>query len=118
MPSSGTSSPAHWLRGAWRSDRQRTIAAWGEYPPGSKQFQAILLRDLGQLTIRYTKTRTRSANSGWTSYRVLWASADVLFVVSGPKHSESGQLIYFTSPIEYWVHVGSYVEYFSKVNDV
>lgn len=112
------SSPSQWLRGTWRSDRERTIAAWGEYPPGSKKFQAILLRDLGQLTIRYTKTRINSGNSGWTPYRVQWASADALFVVYGPKRSESGQLINFTSPTKYWIHAGRYVEHFSKVADV
>ena len=112
------SRPADWLIGTWRSDKERTVAAWGESPPGSPAFQKILLRDLGKLTVRYTAKRSSASFDGHDSserYRVVWQSSSSVFVVSGPKRSESGQLVSFESPSVYWVHVGRFVEFFSKV---
>jgi hypothetical protein len=119
MGNSDGKTPRDWLMGTWQSDREKTIAAWGNHPPGSPPFQAILLRELGELVIRYTAKRRNSGVAGennWTSYRVLWASNDSLFLVYGPKRKESGQSIHFVSPIEYWVHAGRYIEYFTKVD--
>ena len=110
-------APTQWLIGTWRSDRERTIREWRSCPPGSKQFQELLLRDLGKLTVRYTERRTQSsvdARGRWTTYRVVWHSAASAFIVYGPKRQESGLLVNFVSPTEYWVHAGRYVEYFTK----
>lgn len=110
--------PRQWLIGAWRSDRERTIREWGAHPPGSKQFQELLLRSLGTLTVRWTERRTISLVEGrgsWTSYRIVWHSQSSAFVAYGPKRRESGLLLNFVSPTEYWVHGGRYVEYFAKL---
>jgi hypothetical protein len=114
------SRPADWLIGTWRSDKERTVAAWGKSPPGSPAFQKILLRDLGKLTLKYTAKRSWSSFDGDASsepYRVVWQSSSSVFVVSGRKRSESGQLVSFESPSVYWVHVGKFVEFFSKVQE-
>ena len=106
------------LIGEWRSDRKRTIEAWRGYPPGSPKFQKILRRDLGKLSLRYTKSRCFSDFEGMRSserYRVVWTGKDSLFVVSCSGPQEAGQHIHFSSPTQYWVHVGKYWEYFTKV---
>jgi hypothetical protein len=76
-----------------------------------------LLRHLGKLTFRYTAKRSTSlfeGNSVSAPYRIAWQSKKSVFVVSGGKGSESGQLITFETPSRYWVHVGQYMEYFTK----
>jgi hypothetical protein len=110
--------PSQWLIGTWRSDRDRTIQEWGPSPPGSKRFQELLRRDLGRLTVRYTERRTISLVDGrgsWTTYRVAWESSAAAFIVYGAKRRESGVLVHFVSPTQYWVHAGRYVEYFAKL---
>jgi hypothetical protein len=110
--------PANWLLGTWRSDKERTIEAWGKHPPASARFRRTFVPDLGKMTITYgTKlSRTRFHEFDETNpYRVVWQSSDTVFVVFGrTKSDQSGQLIYFKAPDVYWVHCGRFVEYFSK----
>lgn len=112
------SRPSNWLIGTWRSDKELTVAGWKGYPPASPAFQKILLRELGKLTFEYTAQRVTSLYEGVSvaaSYRVVWESGESTFIVSGTKSNESGQLINFVTPSRYWVHVGRYVEYFTKL---
>jgi hypothetical protein len=112
--------PSAWLIGTWRSDRDATVAAWGKQAPGSKKFQAFLLDGLGKLVQRYTAKRSYAEFEGGASstpYRVLWENNDSLLLVYGTKADERGMLITFTSPHQYWVHAGRYLEYFSKQSD-
>ena len=112
--------PSEWLIGTWRSDKERTVAGWGKYPPGSPGFRKILLRDLGKLMFRYTAKRSTSVFEGVSAtspYCVLWQSQQCAFLVSGQKGSEEGQLLNFETPSVYWVHVGKFVEYFSRVEE-
>ena len=109
--------PSTWLLGTWLSDKKATVSAWGEYPPGSPAFQAILNDGLGKLVNRYTAKRSYSLSTGLESvvpYKVLWENEDSLFLVYGRKHEEQGQFIVFASPEQYKVQVGRYVEFFSK----
>lgn len=114
------SSVADWLIGKWKSDRSRTIEAWGDFPPGSLAFQAAIQRDLGKLVITYDgqeSTSEFSDSNTSSAYRVAWQSSDSAFVVTITKDEEFGQHIHFVSPVLYWVHTGRFVEYFSKVTD-
>ena len=104
----------------WRSDKETTISGWGKYPPGSPNFQSILNAELGKLVNRYTAKRSYSSHGGHESvvpYRVIWENDESLFLVYGRKGEEQGQFVSFTSPSQYWVHVGRYVEFFSKQAD-
>jgi hypothetical protein len=121
MAGTGEGSPENWLPGAWRSDRERTIEAWGQHAPGSIEFQRVLLRDLGKLEVSYDGSTSVSDFDGQRTsapYRILWQTKDQAFVVSGAAEDESGQHLRFVSPVEYWVHVGRFVEFFRKVRDV
>ncbi len=114
-PPEGT--PSQWLIGTWQSDKAATVAAWGSYPPGSPEFQRMLDEGLGILINGYTAKRSTSRTAQWEStvpYRVLWENSDSLLLVYGKRGKENGQLITFTSPEQYWVHVGRYVEFFRK----
>ena len=114
-----SASPVSWLVGRWQSDRERTIQAWGDFPPGSADFQKLMQRDLGRLFITYDgnqSTATLGDASTSSPYKVLWHSKDSVFLVSGSGVEESGQHIHFESPAVYWVHAGRFVELFSKVN--
>jgi hypothetical protein len=113
-------SPSTWLLGTWKSDKEATVAAWGENPPGSKNFQAFLLEGLGKLTQRYTVRRSYAKyedNESSSPYRVLWENKDSLLLVYGTKKDERGIHITFASPDQYWVHVGRYIEYFTRQSD-
>ncbi len=117
---SQSTSVANWLIGKWRSDRSKTIEAWGDSPPGSSAFQASILRDLGKLVITYeAKESTSECFDSITTnaYRVAWQSTDSAFVVTVTEDGEFGQHIHFASPVLYWVHTGRFAEYFSKVAD-
>ena len=113
-------SPADWLIGTWRSNKERTFA---EYPWPKKngaKLKRILGRDLGKLTFRYSRKRVlylfkARKWEGRAAYRVVWQNSQDLFIVSGPKHREEGQLIRFFSPREYRVQMGRGFEYFRKV---
>jgi hypothetical protein len=110
--------PADWLVGTWRSDKKRTIEAWGKYPPASAKFRRSFVPDLGKMTISYgakvAKTKFYEVDES-NPYRVIWQSRDTVFVVFGrAKADQSGQLIYFKTPDVYWVHCGRFIEYFSK----
>jgi len=121
MTSANEGSPALWLLGAWRSDRERTVEAWGQHAPGSCDFQRVLLRDLGKLQVRYDGSMSVSNFDGQKTiapYRIVWQTKDQAFVVLGRDEEESGQHLHFNSPMEYWVHVGRFVEFFRKVRDV
>lgn len=77
----------------------------------------MLEEGLGQLISKYTAKRAFSRLPGWESvvpYRVLWENKDSLLLVYGCPDDERGQLITFASPTQYGLHVGRYVEYFSK----
>jgi hypothetical protein len=111
-------TPSQWLLGTWKSDKEATVAAWGDYPPGPPAFQAFLHKNLGLLTVRYTAKRSHSQGSDdWSAiapYRVVWENRDSLLLVYGKKGDERGELLTFTSPSQYWVHVGRYWEFFAK----
>ena len=112
--------PSTWLLGMWKSDKEATIAAWGKHPPRPEGFRTMLMESLGKLVQRYTAKRSYAGFEGsgsWASYRVLWESKDCLFLVYGARKDERGLLLTFASPSQYWVHVGRYVEYFSKQSD-
>jgi hypothetical protein len=113
--------PASWLVGRWRSDRERTIHEWDDFPPGPADFQRLVQRDLGKLFITYdgsTSTTNFEETSTSGPYKVLWSSKDSIFLIVGSDEEESGQHIHFQSPTVYWVHTGRFIEFFSKVNDV
>ncbi|MFS2033942.1 hypothetical protein ACEN8I_07910 [Polaromonas sp. CT11-55] len=113
-------SPAHWLVGKRHSDRERTIHEWGDFPPGSADFQRLVQRDLGKLFISYdgnTSTTTFEETGTSSPYKVLWCSNDSVFLVLDSGEEESGQHIHFQSPTVYWVHTGRFIEFFSKVNE-
>ena len=114
----GKGKPAAWLLGTWRSDKKRTIEAWGKHPPGSAKFRRSFVPDLGKMTISYGAKLARTTFhkvDETNAYRVVWQSSDAVFVVFGrAKAAQSGQLIYFKAPDVYWVHCGRFVEYFSK----
>ena len=117
---SPSSLPADWLIGKWQSNRDKTIEAWGEVPPGSSAFMELMQRDLGLLVITYDGRESASEFCGSRTsctYRVAWQSSDSAFVVSINAQDESGQHIHFASPELYWVHTGRFIEYFSKVTD-
>jgi hypothetical protein len=112
--------PSTWLVGSWQSDRARTIAAWGDFAPGSPSFQASILRDLGKLVITYGKSQSTTDFNGTrtvSSYKVVWQSTDSAFVVTGEADEESGKQIHFQSPEVCWVHTGRFVEYFCKIKN-
>jgi hypothetical protein len=112
--------PSAWLIGTWQSDKEATASGWGKYPPGSPEFQTILNECLGKLVNRYTAKRSYSSYEGHESvvpYKVLWENDDSLFLVYGRKGQEQGRFMVFTSPSQYWVHVGRYVEFFAKNAD-
>lgn len=117
MPKKDT-KPANWLVGTWRSDKKRTIEAWGKHPPASAKFRRSFVPDLGKMTISYDAkfARTKFHEVDETNrYRVIWQSRDAAFVVFGlAKADQSGQLINFETPDLYWVHCGRFIEYFSK----
>ncbi len=119
-PAALNGSPSTWLLGTWRSDKEATVAAWGENPPGSMKFQTFLLEGLGKLTQRYTARRSYAGYEGNESsspYRVLWENKDSLLLVYGTKKDERGIQITFASQEQYWVHVGRYIEYFARQSD-
>jgi hypothetical protein len=112
--------PANWLLGKWRSDRERTIQGWGDFPLGSVAFQSSVQRDLGKLTITYdghASSTEFDGSSTLNQYSVVWQSHDAAFVVTGIGDEQSGNHIHFLSPAVYWVHTGRFVEYFCKVTD-
>lgn len=112
------SGPAQWLLGTWRSDKASTVAKWGKHPPGSPEFQAILLRDLGTLELQYTPKRLTNAfgeSRTRTPYRLVWATATEAFVLHGRSAEERGEHLHFMSPNQYWVHAGTFIEFFTKV---
>jgi hypothetical protein len=118
--SNSSEKPSTWLVGSWRSDKEATMQAWGDYPPGSPAFQTLLTDGLGKLAIRYTAKRSYSSSEGLesvASYKVVWENEDSLFLVYGRRNEEQGQYIVFTSPQQYRVQVGRYVEFFSKQRD-
>jgi hypothetical protein len=93
------------------------MAAWGKHPPASAEFQRLMLRDLGKLELRYSAKRRFSKfnrDSTIVAYEVVWENRISAFVVSRSKGEEDGQHLYFESPSVYWVHVGSFIEFFSK----
>jgi hypothetical protein len=109
--------PSDWLIGTWRSDKQRTVEAWGKYPPRPLKFQTAMLRELGRLTFRYSGKRVTSTNGNLRrteAYHIVWQSPKYAFLVFGPKKEESCQLLHFEAPGLYWVHTGRFVEFFSK----
>jgi hypothetical protein len=118
MTSAAPESPSEWLPGVWRSDRERTVQAWGEHAPGSAEFKSILLRDLGTLEVSYAAGISVSNFNGEKTsgeYRIVWQSSDQAFVVSRNEDGESGQHLFFECPTVFWVHVGRFVEFFQKV---
>lgn len=113
-------SPSAWLVGTWKSDKDATVAAWGETPPGSIGFQTFLIEGLGKLIQRYTAKRSYAeyeGNGSSTPYRVLWENSDTLLLVYGTKKDERGMHLTFASPDQYWVHAGRYIEFFARQGD-
>lgn len=112
------STPAQWLVGTWRSDKEKTIAGWGSYPPGSSDFQKILLRDLGKLEKRFTAQQFFTSFEGLKTrgrYEVIWEARNELVLTSGRKDSQEASHLRFVDPTTYWIHAGRYLEYFTKV---
>lgn len=110
--------PSHWLVGTWRSDKRRTIAAWGDYCPLSPPVRKVIEGELGRLVRSFAPKRAFSIYRGDTSstpYRSLWQSRDTLVIVCGTKPQEEVEVITFETPNVYRVHTGRYVEYFRKV---
>ncbi len=119
MPSKTPSSgPADWLLGRWRSDKGLTVDGWGKHPPGSIEFQAIMLRTLGKTELLFTPKRFTSMfedAKSVTPYRVIWKSETSMVVVFGRIGEETAQHLHFLSPTLYWIHTGRFWEYFSKM---
>jgi hypothetical protein len=92
MAKSRSTRPAKWLLGTWRSDKKRTLSEL----IGSAKFKRIMRRELGRLRFRYRRRRVFCEfyeQRYTTPYRVLWENENSLFLISGPKEDESGQLI-------------------------
>jgi hypothetical protein len=75
----------------------------------------------GKLTFRFTPKRvySRFESRKWdcTPLRIAWTNRSSVFIVRGRGSAESGQLLEFTSPNEYWVSCGKGIEWFRRCRD-
>ncbi len=112
--------PSSWLLGTWRSEKSRSLEEW-LFAEGSKEaMRAILERDLGKLVHHFSRVQCETYSpfeDRWFRgrYRVAWSNKEAVFIVTGPKRQEEGQLIRFLGPDLYWVHAGRNIEYFARL---
>ena len=109
-----------WLLGTWRSDKERSLKEWLYAEGKAEAMRPLLARDLGKLIHHFTRTlyETYSPFEGkWFRgrYRVAWSNKESVFIVTGPKNAEEGQLIRFVDASLYWVHAGKNIEYFCRL---
>ena len=89
----------------------------------AEAMRPILERDLGKLVHHFSRTLYETYSpfeNKWFRgrYRVAWSNKEAVFIVTGPKQSEEGQLIRFLGPNLYWVHAGKNIEYFARLAPV
>ncbi len=116
-PSEDASS---WLLGTWRSEKERSLKEWLFAEGKAEAMRLILERDLGKLVHHFTRTLYETYSpfeSKWFRgrYRVAWSNKESVFIVTGTKRAEEGQLIRFVDPNLYWVHAGKNIEYFVRL---
>lgn len=109
-----------WLLGTWRSDKERSLKEWLFAEGKAEAMRSILERDLGNLVHHFSRALYETYSpfeNRWFRgrYRVAWSNKEAVFIVTGPKNQEQGQLINFVAPDLYWVHAGKNVEYFSRL---
>jgi len=118
--------PSDWIVGTWRSDRDRMLAS---EPSGGDEraFDDHAREDRSRddrpvvaraLEVRFTDDTRIGAYEGSIvrePYRVVWENDEDLFLVMGADAHERGRLIRFVSPDVFWIHLGPWVEYFSRV---
>jgi hypothetical protein len=110
-----------WLLGTWRSDKERSLQEWLFAEGKAEAMKPILERDLGKLVHHFSRTLYETYSpfeDRWFRgrYRVVWSNEEAVFIVTGPKRQEEGQLIRFLGPDLYWVHAGKNIEYFARLS--
>jgi hypothetical protein len=109
-----------WLPGTWRSEKDRSLKEWLFAEGKAEALRAILERDLGKLVHHFGRAQYETYSpfeNRWFRgrYRVAWSNKESVFIVTGPKRQEEGQLIRFLGPNLYWVHAGKNIEYFARL---
>lgn len=109
------------LLGAWRSDRQRTVAEWRFAKRLTPARRRKFLRIFGKLRLTYTPTRIRGVYGDYRftqRYKVLAVDSDTVAI-----RYEDTQLtghwrvqhIHFEKDNRYWIAFGRNREWFKRV---
>ena len=108
--------PSDWIVGTWRADRDRMLdREASDSSDRTRDDRPVVQRDL---EVRFTDDTRIGAYEGSIirePYRVVWENDEDLFLVMGAQAHERGRLIRFVSPDVFWIHLGSWIEYFSRV---
>src|SRR5262245_40436506 len=108
--------PSEWIVGTWRSDRDRMLSheASGS-ADRTLDDRPVVRRDLEVSFTDDTRIGAYEGSVVRKPYRVVGENDEDLFLVMGAQAHERGRLIRFVSPDVFWVHLGPWVEYFSRV---
>ena len=108
--------PSDWIVGTWRADRDRMLdREASDSTDRTRDDRPVVQRDL---EVRFTDDTRIGAYEGSIirePYRVVWENDEDLFLVMGAETHERGRLFRFVSPDVFWIHLGSWIEYFSRV---
>jgi len=104
------------LLGAWRSDRERTVAEWSFK---NEAIRALFERNFGRLLVRYTESLVYTEFDGDTTvcrYRIATIKAESVEIVCETEPDDEVRTLNFVSADVYWVSVGSNREFFRREN--